>query len=104
MTLLSNTRLYAATAVITLLMASGCSSLPEQQDELPLLPPPTLAKPLPPVPQPDRSQIPEYQQRKTQPALGAAQGEFEPATPAPEAIDGDCKAVAGSSFSECPMN
>jgi hypothetical protein len=91
---------------VSLALLSGCVALQKGQsedDDLPFLPPPTLEKPLPPVPQPTLSQIPGYEEAA--PQLAAAEGaEIEP-TPVPRApLAEDCEAVAGSSFSECPMD
>ncbi len=96
----------AAIGTVSLALITGCVALPKgdkDDDDLPFLPPPTLEKPLPRVPSPDVAQIPGYEEGA--PELAAAQSaEYEPA-PVPRApLAADCERVAGSSFSECPMD
>lgn len=95
-----------AIATVTVALASGCVAMPkgeQDDDDLPFLPPPTLAKPLPPVPPPDLAQIPGFQEGT--PRLAAAESEeFEPTPVPPAPLSADCEAIAGSSFSECPAD
>ena len=95
-----------AIGTVSLALITGCTALQKAEnddDDLPFLPPPTLEKPLPRVPSPSLSQIPGYEEGA--PQLAAAESaEFEPTPIPPAPLAADCERIAGSSFSECPMD